>query len=285
MRPSDGRISAACPVTRCERFSFVDTCTVNAHRRSAASVVSVSGVAETKLPPIPINTDALPSRIARIESTASNPCLRGEVMPNSVSRAVRKDSGIFSQMPIVRSPWTFEWPRTGHTPAPGLPIIPCSSSRFTASWMVATPWVCWVNPIAQQMMVFFDPINASAVARICSSVSPVACTTVPRSTCCRCAAHSSNPAVCRSMNSRSSTVPGAASSASSSNRPNPWNNAWSPPIRICRNSSAIWTPSPTTPCTFCGSLNRSSPASGSGLIAMTFAPLPFAFSSVESIRG
>ena len=44
-------------------------------------------------------------------------------------------------------------------------------------------------------------------------------------------------------------------------------------------------PCPITPCTFCGSLNRISPASGSGLIAMIFAPLAFAFSSTESIRG
>ena len=98
-------------------------------------------------------------------------------MPNSASRAARNDSGIFSQIPIVRSPWTFECPRTGHTPAPGLPIMPCSSSRFTASWMVATPWVCWVNPIAQQMMVFFErDQRLRGRVWICASVSPVAAT-------------------------------------------------------------------------------------------------------------
>jgi hypothetical protein len=59
----------------------------------------------------------------------------------------------------------------------------------------------------------------------------------------------------------------------------------SPPRRICTNSSAIGIPCPTTPFTFCGSLNRINPASGSGLTAMILAPLAFAFSSTESIRG
>ena len=59
----------------------------------------------------------------------------------------------------------------------------------------------------------------------------------------------------------------------------------SPPSRIWTNSSAIGMPCPTTPCTFCGSLNRISPASGSGLTAMILAPLAFAFSSTDSIRG
>ncbi|SLJ56936.1 Uncharacterised protein [Mycobacteroides abscessus subsp. abscessus] len=71
-------------------------------------------------------------------------------MPNSRSRASRNDSGIFSQMPIVRSPCTLECPRTGHRPAPGLPIMPRISSRLVASSMVATACLCWVNPIAQQ---------------------------------------------------------------------------------------------------------------------------------------
>ena len=59
------------PVTTCERFSFVETCTVRSVRRSAASVTSVSGAAMTKLPPMPMNTRTLPSRMARIASTVS----------------------------------------------------------------------------------------------------------------------------------------------------------------------------------------------------------------------
>ncbi len=84
-------------------------------------------------------------------------------MPNSVSSASRKASGIFSQIPIVRSPCTLECPRTGHTPAPGLPIMPRINRSATASEIVATPWVCCVSPIAQQMIVRSDAMSASAV--------------------------------------------------------------------------------------------------------------------------
>ena len=56
-------------------------------------------------------------------------------------------------MPIVRSPCTLEWPRTGQAPAPGLPMAPRSSRVLVSSWMVATAWRCWVSPIAQQMMI------------------------------------------------------------------------------------------------------------------------------------
>ena len=104
VRPSDGRISAVAPCTTWLRFSFVDTCTVSAQLRSAASVTAVSGVAEAKLPPMPMNTFARPSRMARIASTVSTPCSRGLTMPKRSSSAARNVSGIFSQMPIVRSP-------------------------------------------------------------------------------------------------------------------------------------------------------------------------------------
>ena len=71
VRPSVGRISAVRPCTTWLRFSLVETCTVSAQLRSAASVTSVSGVAEAKLPPMPMNTLARPSRIARMASTVS----------------------------------------------------------------------------------------------------------------------------------------------------------------------------------------------------------------------
>ena len=71
VRPRAGRITALCPGTTWLRLSLVDTCTVRAQFRRAASVTAVSGVAEAKLPPIATNTDARPSRIARIASTVS----------------------------------------------------------------------------------------------------------------------------------------------------------------------------------------------------------------------
>ena len=77
-----------------------------------------------------------------------------------------------------------------------------------------------------------------------------------------------------------STWPPSSSSAESA-----WNSARSPLIRTGRCRSAIPVPCPTTPLAFCGFLNRTSPASFSGLIAMIFAPFFLAISSAVSIRG
>lgn len=71
VRPRVGRIRARLPVTAWERLSLVETCTVRAARRIAASVTSVSGVAPTKLPPMAKSTLALPSRRASMERTTS----------------------------------------------------------------------------------------------------------------------------------------------------------------------------------------------------------------------
>ena len=52
VRPRHGRISASRPWRRCERLSFVATCTVSAHvRQRCLGDGSVSGVATAKLPP------------------------------------------------------------------------------------------------------------------------------------------------------------------------------------------------------------------------------------------
>ncbi len=42
-----------------------------------------------------------------------------------------------SVMPTVRSPWTFEWPRTGQRPAPSRPILPLSRQRLASCCTVA----------------------------------------------------------------------------------------------------------------------------------------------------
>ena len=55
-----------------------------------------------------------------------------------------------SQIPIVRSPCTLEWPRTQQVPAPGRPMWPPSRSEIHDIRMVATASRCWVRPIAQQ---------------------------------------------------------------------------------------------------------------------------------------
>ena len=77
-------------------------------------------------------------------------------------------------MPIVRSPCTLECPRTGQTPAPGRPMLPCSSSTLTRSRRVGTECLCCVRPIAQQMIVAFERRTDSPTARRVFSGSPVA---------------------------------------------------------------------------------------------------------------
>ena len=54
---------------------------------------------------------------------------------------VPTDSG-FSLIPTVRWACTFEWPRTGQIPAPGLPILPRISRRLTNICTVSTPARC-----------------------------------------------------------------------------------------------------------------------------------------------
>ena len=165
LRPRAGRIRATRPQRTWERFSLVETWTVSSACSIASSVTTVSGAAETKLPPMPTKTLALPSRNARIESTVSRPCSRGGSKPYSSRSASRKWSGTFSQMPMVRSPCTLEWPRTGHRPAPGLPMLPWRKATLTNSLIVATALRCWVMPIAQQCTVASEASSMSAASR------------------------------------------------------------------------------------------------------------------------
>jgi hypothetical protein len=65
-------------------------------------------------------------------------------------------SGIRSQMPTVRSPCTLLCPRTGQTPAPGLPMLPRKRRKLTISCTLATAFTCCVNPMAQHTMVRSD---------------------------------------------------------------------------------------------------------------------------------
>ncbi len=285
VRPSVRRISAVSPHTVCDRFSLVEMWAVSRHERIASSVTSLSGAARTKLPARARNTLTRPSRIALIAFTESSPCGRGGSKPNSSCSASRNESGICSQMPIVRSPWTLLCPRTGQTPVPARPRLPRSIMKLTISRMVGTPCLCCVMPIAQQTMTRSLRRTSSRTFSISSRVSPVAARTSSQSVVRACWANSSKPAVCASMKSWSRTVPGRASSASSSRRLRAWKRARSPPGLMCRKRSAIWVPRPMTPLGFCGFLKRRSPASGSGLTATMRAPLRLASSRAESWRG
>ncbi len=278
-------MSAVRPQTVWERFSFVEMWAVRRQLRMASSVTALSGAARTKLPATPRKNLIRPSRIALMESTESRPWARGGSKPNSSRRASRKESGICSQMPIVRSPWTLLWPRTGQAPVPALPRLPRSSRKLTISRMVGTPCLCWVMPIAQQTTTRLLRRTSSRTSSISARLRPVAARTSSQEACRACAANSSKPLVLSRMKERSSTWPGRASSASSSSRLRAWKRARSPPGRMCRNRSAMRTPWPITPRAFCGFLNRISPASGSGLTATMRAPLSLACSSADNCRG
>src|ERR1700678_4341228 len=76
-------------------------------------------------------------------------------------------------MPIVRSPWTLLCPRIGDGPAPGLPMLPRSSRKFTISRRVATAFLCWVRPIAQQTMMLFASMTSAANSSMAGRLSPL----------------------------------------------------------------------------------------------------------------
>src|SRR5665647_2602251 len=122
--------------------------TVRPTRCSAASRSAVSEAAAAKFPPSEMNTSTASFSKALTVSTESSPCSRGALIPNSASNAFSIHSLGFSHTPIVRSPWTLEWPRTGHAPAPGLPKFPCRSSRLMISLRVLTECGCCVRPSA-----------------------------------------------------------------------------------------------------------------------------------------
>ncbi|MNN30381.1 hypothetical protein D3C81_1440270 [compost metagenome] len=172
VRPRHGNIKASRPVTRCERLSLVEICTVSAQLRMAAWVRGVSGVAWAKLPPRPMNTLARPSSMALIASTALCPWARGTRNWKRFSIASSSAALGFSSMPMVRSPCTLLWPRTGDRPAPGLPTLPRSSCRLMISCTVGTEWRCWVTPMAQHMITRSALRYMRAASSISAWVSP-----------------------------------------------------------------------------------------------------------------
>ncbi|MNF83820.1 hypothetical protein D3C84_661530 [compost metagenome] len=167
VRPRQGRINASRPTVRWLRLSLVLICTVSSQFCMAAWVRGVSGVAWAKLPPRATKTLARPSSIALIASTALWPCSRGTSNRKRRSSASSRRVGGCSSIPMVRSPCTLLWPRTGDSPAPGRPTLPRSSCRFTTSWMVGTEWRCWVRPMAQHMITR----SALRYMRAASSIS------------------------------------------------------------------------------------------------------------------
>src|SRR5258707_1329116 len=80
-----------------------------------------------------------PSRIASTASTALWPLLRGGSNPKTRTSPSRSASFGISVMPTVRSPCTFEWPRSGEMPAPLRPILPRSINRLAICCTLPVP--------------------------------------------------------------------------------------------------------------------------------------------------
>lgn len=147
MRPRQGSRYAVLPCTRWLRFSLVEICTVSGTARQAASIWPWSGTARTRLPPRLINACSLPALIASHISTVFMPLARGGSKPYSSFSLSSGASSGFSVMPTVRCPCTFEWPRTGQMPAPGLPIFPRNKRKLTSICTFSTPLRCCVRPM------------------------------------------------------------------------------------------------------------------------------------------
>ena len=168
-------VAPRAPQCRCVRLSFVETCTVRSQRSSAAAVSAVSGEATAKLPPI-ADEDARAAVAHRADRRDGVEAVaRAAARSRTRARARRGTRRVgFSVIPIVRSPCTFECPRTGHGPAPGTPMFPRSSSRFTISCTFATPCSCCVSPIAQHAITrSARDVDSAAAARIASRAMPL----------------------------------------------------------------------------------------------------------------
>ncbi len=245
----------------------------------------MSGVALRKFPPSATKTFTRPSCIAEMVFTASRPSRSGGAKPNSSPSARRNAGLIFSQIPTVRSPCTLLCPRTGQRPAPRRPICPRRSAKSTMLCTLATPFSCWVIPIAQQQIIRSDSSAISAPSAICSRVQPLASTIASHDVASRSRTSASNPSVWWAMKSCASSLPPAARSAASISFMSPLKSATSPFTRTGRNRQAIAVPGPSSDSGSCGFLNRIIPVSGSGLTLTILQPLRAAFCSSVSMRG
>ena len=126
-------MNAVSPCTTWLRFSLVTICTVSGsptprrlHRfafRHRANEVAAEADEGVDL--------VVEHRLAGGRPCSGRSSRGGAKSYCSARRSSGASSG-FSVMPTVRWPCTLEWPRTGQMPAPGLPILPRSSSRLTS---------------------------------------------------------------------------------------------------------------------------------------------------------
>ena len=263
-------------------------CAVSRHRRMASSVTSLSGAARTKLPAsADEDLDAAvahgPDRVHRVESVGAGR-IEAELLLQGVEERVRHP------LPDAHRAVALHVAVPAHRAGPGcrrLPMLPRSIRKLTISRMVGTPCSCCVTPIAQQTMTRSLRRTSSVdLSRSPRGSARSRRARRPRRSVRACWANSSKPLV---LGVDEVVVQHGARPGVLGLQQQPVEaleeGEVATGLRICRNRSAIWVPRPTTPRGFCGFLNRSSPASGSGLTAMMRAPLRLASSSAESRRG
>ena len=197
LRPSTGRISAVPPQTHVRAVELGRDLHRQLGRRIASSVTTVSGAAETKLPPMPDEHLglAVAQRADRVDGVEAVLARRLEAVTRP---ARRRGSG---RGPSPRCPscghpgrWSDRGPGTDRHRA--CRCCPGRSATLTNSLIVATALRCWVMPIAQQCTVAREAANMSAASSICSRVSPVASRTTSQSSSLSCASPSRRSRSC-----------------------------------------------------------------------------------------
>ena len=187
---------------------------------------------------------------------------------------------------MVRSPCTLVWPRTGHAPAPGLPMLPRSSRKLTISARCRRRSRAGSAPSPSETIVARDSMATRAAARI--DFLRHAARRLPARPTSRAASADDQllEALGVLVDERAvDDAPGARCSSSSIAFITPWKNATSPLMRTgtCIRASGVASPSSATGS--CGCAKRIVPTSASGLTLTMVAPRFAAASSVVSIRG
>ena len=298
--PAAGEVASRCgpgsagsapssAVTTCERLSLVETCTVRSALRIAASVTSVSGVADDEVAAHARRTPcASPSRSARIASTVSRPCSRGGSKPNSLLQGVEE----VVAAPSPRCPWCGR-PARWSDRGPGTArrracrCCPAAAATLTISLIVGDGVAVLGDAhrpaddgarrdVANMLGGRLDLRRGSGRSR--------ASTCVPVEVARRARRTPRSPSVCRVDEVVVERAPAGPRPRAAA--PIAWNSARSPLTRIGRNRSARSVPRAGEPARRLRVLERASARPrGSGLIATIFAPFCLAFSSAVSIRG
>ena len=208
VRPRHGRISDSSPHSACERFSLVLTLTVRSQAAHRGSGRDRCRAWRRRSCRPSRRTPARGRRASRGWCRPSRGRARRGARTRTRRRArSRKGSGIFSQIPIVRSPCTFECPRTGHSPAPALADV-AAQQHQVGDLLDRRDGVAVLGEAHRP--ADDHPVRAAVALRQRLDLAPASArsrsSTSSQSRSRRCATYSSNSEQCSATNS-SSTAP------------------------------------------------------------------------------